>query len=72
MSVHWCQNPRLINTYAEKFSTLTYFYPPVWYIWKCAIYLQHIYRRWCYNLLILSNWCKMLLILMQHKRMKKF
>ena len=28
MSVLWSQNPRLINTYTEKFSTLTYFYPP--------------------------------------------
>ena len=28
MSVLWSQNPRLINTYAEKFSSLTYFYPP--------------------------------------------
>ena len=40
MSVHWCQNPRLINTCAEKFSSLTYFYPPRLVFWKCAIYLQ--------------------------------
>ena len=40
MSVLWSQIPRLINTYTEKFSSLTYFYPPVWYFWKCAIYLQ--------------------------------
>ena len=53
MSVLWSQIPRLINTYTEKFSSLTYFYPPVWYFWKCAIYLQHIYRKWCYYLLIL-------------------
>ena len=40
MTVLWSQNPRLINTYAEKFILLTYFYPPVWYFGECTIYLQ--------------------------------
>ena len=71
MSVHWSQNPRLINTYAEKISTLTYFYPPrLVYLEMRHIFAAHLPEvvLWPIN----TTWRKMLLILMQHKRMKKF
>lgn len=71
MSVLWSQIPRLINTYTEKFSSLTYFYPPR----LVFLEMRHIFAAHLPKVVLLpinTTWRKMLLILMQHKRMKKF